>query len=166
MTNHRKGISSHQLARALGVTQKTAWFVLARLRKAAESAGDNSGPIDGQAQLSRWLNNGFSNGGVGVLTRNIPAIDLNILDPAIVQQLADWCETYIGKTVQRVGRAPKRLLVYRTNEPFAKMASKKYVDSSGQTHQIEILGDGQQFVAYGTHPETGKSYEWISEHGL
>jgi transposase-like protein len=29
---HKKGISSHQLARDLGVTQKTAWFMLHRLR--------------------------------------------------------------------------------------------------------------------------------------
>ncbi len=29
---HKKGVSSHQLARDLGVTQKTAWFILHRLR--------------------------------------------------------------------------------------------------------------------------------------
>jgi transposase-like protein len=32
LTGNKKGISSHQLARALGVTQKTAWFVNHRLR--------------------------------------------------------------------------------------------------------------------------------------
>lgn len=31
-TAHKKGISSHQLARDLGLTQKTAWFVLHRVR--------------------------------------------------------------------------------------------------------------------------------------
>ena len=31
--SHKKGISSHQLARDLGVTQKTAWFMLHRLRE-------------------------------------------------------------------------------------------------------------------------------------
>lgn len=31
-SSHKKGISSHQLARDLGVTQKTAWFMLHRVR--------------------------------------------------------------------------------------------------------------------------------------
>jgi transposase-like protein len=29
---HKKGVSSHQLARDLGITQKTAWFMLSRIR--------------------------------------------------------------------------------------------------------------------------------------
>jgi transposase-like protein len=33
ITTHRKGISSHQLARDLGVTQRTAWFILHRVRE-------------------------------------------------------------------------------------------------------------------------------------
>ncbi len=32
LTAHKKGISSHQLARDLGITQKSAWFVLHRVR--------------------------------------------------------------------------------------------------------------------------------------
>ena len=32
LTAHKKGISSCQLSRDLGITQKTAWFVLQRLR--------------------------------------------------------------------------------------------------------------------------------------
>src|SRR3954454_15260712 len=30
--NHKKGISSHQLSRDMGITQKSAWFILHRLR--------------------------------------------------------------------------------------------------------------------------------------
>lgn len=33
-SSHKKGISSHQLARDLDITQKSAWFVLHRLRYA------------------------------------------------------------------------------------------------------------------------------------
>lgn len=33
VTSHKKGISSYQLARDLSITQKTAWFMLQRIRK-------------------------------------------------------------------------------------------------------------------------------------
>ncbi|MCR9236178.1 MAG: AAA family ATPase [Alphaproteobacteria bacterium] len=116
--------------------------------------------------LQGWLSNGFIRGGVGVLTREIPAVDLDVQDPEIVDKLIEWCKSKIGRTVQRVGKPPKQLLVYRTDEPFSKIASKKYVDFLGLEHKVEILGDGQQFVAFATHPDTGKPYEWVSEHNL
>lgn len=37
IANCKNGISSHELGRALGVTQKTAWFMLHRIRKAMET---------------------------------------------------------------------------------------------------------------------------------
>lgn len=39
ITNAKNGISSHELARALDVTQKTAWFMLHRIRLAMRSPG-------------------------------------------------------------------------------------------------------------------------------
>ena len=50
MTTSRKGISSHQLAREIGVTQKTAWFVLGRLRQAAEQASSTAGTLPGPVE--------------------------------------------------------------------------------------------------------------------
>lgn len=37
--NSKNGISSHELARALGITQKSAWFMLHRIRLAMQSGG-------------------------------------------------------------------------------------------------------------------------------
>jgi transposase-like protein len=45
ITSHKKGIASTQLAKDLKVTQKTAWFMLHRLRKAAETKSFN-GPLE------------------------------------------------------------------------------------------------------------------------
>ncbi len=48
LTTCKNGISSYELARALGVTQKTAWFMLSRLRLAlqAEDGGKLNGHIE------------------------------------------------------------------------------------------------------------------------
>lgn len=49
-TSHKKGISSHQLASDLGITQKSAWFVLSRIRNAFKPAHDED-KADGLFQI-------------------------------------------------------------------------------------------------------------------
>src|SRR5882757_5018075 len=49
VTNCKNGISSYELGRALGVTQKTAWFMLSRLRLALQ-AGDG-GKLGGEVEV-------------------------------------------------------------------------------------------------------------------
>jgi hypothetical protein len=46
-----------------------------------------------------------------------------------------------------------------------KISSTIYWDDLGRKYQTEILGNGQQFVAYGIHPETGKAYVWTEGDG-
>lgn len=48
VVNCKNGVSSHELARALGVTQKTAWFMAHRCRKALEEGGFDK--FDGPAE--------------------------------------------------------------------------------------------------------------------
>ena len=50
LTNHPKGIASTTLARDLGVTQKTAWFILHRLRHAARTQSFNT-PLSGTVEI-------------------------------------------------------------------------------------------------------------------
>lgn len=52
IVNAKNGISSYELARGVGVTQKTAWFMLHRIREAMKSGsllkigGPDSGPVE------------------------------------------------------------------------------------------------------------------------
>ena len=49
LTAHTKGVASTTLARDIGVTQKTAWFMLHRLREAASTQSFN-GPMGGTVE--------------------------------------------------------------------------------------------------------------------
>lgn len=51
VTSNRKGISSLQLSREVGVTQKTAWFMLGRLREVAGAISDDDAPMDGTVEV-------------------------------------------------------------------------------------------------------------------
>ena len=89
--------------------------------------------------------------GVGIAGRKVVAIDIDLLDADEADRLEVLAREMLGETpLRRVGRAPKRLLVYRTDERIAV--------AGGQG--LDILGFGHQFVAFAIHPGTGRPYEW------
>ena len=51
LVNCKNGISSYELARDLGVTQKTAWFMLHRIRLAMQSDDGFFGKMDGEIEV-------------------------------------------------------------------------------------------------------------------
>jgi hypothetical protein len=118
------------------------------------------------AQVRQWYSNGSANDGIGVLARYTPAIDVDILDPTAAQEMSDLIdEIFPGETLMmRVGRAPKFLIPFRSDDPFKKLTSNVYTDGTND-HKVEILGDGQQWVAYHVHPETGLPYTWFDGLG-
>ena len=58
LTGAKNGISSYELARALGVTQKTAWFMLSRLRLALQSK--HGGKLGGSVEVDETYIGGKS----------------------------------------------------------------------------------------------------------
>jgi len=89
--------------------------------------------------------------GIGIITGNVVAIDIDVLDQQVAVEVGAVFQKMLGQTdLIRIGKSPKALYLYRTAEPFSKIS----------LHPIEVLGTGQQFVAYAIHPETSKPYEW------
>lgn len=119
----------------------------------------------GAADLTRYPNHG-----VGVLcgqgAQPVAAIDVDTTDGALAARFVAWCQEHLGLTCERVGNAPKVLLAYRAEaEGWGKATGAWFEDLGGARHRLEILGKGQQFVAYHIHPDTGAPYEWVDFFG-
>ncbi len=97
----------------------------------------------------------------GVLCGEVVGFDVDILNQEVVDQLVHLIEISLGPTpLVRIGRAPKVLLVYRSERPFAKLQTPELLLPNGTKCKVELLAEGQQFVADGTHPDTGQLYTW------
>ncbi len=101
-------------------------------------------------EVDIWGN--WPEAGIGIAAGRVIGIDIDVLDsPTIALEIEALAKRMLGDTpAVRIGHAPKRLLVYRAVQPFSGF---KYPP-------IEVLGVGQQFIAYGIHPDTGKPYDW------
>lgn len=113
------------------------------------------------AMVRHWAKTGFENGNIGIITANNPAVDLDIYDAEMAEKMEAWVLSQFPDAPVRIGRAPKRLLVFSAIEPFSKVYAD-YVDTRGTKHRVEVLGEGQQFVAYGIHPDTKQPFRWMS----
>ena len=93
--------------------------------------------------------------GIGIVGGAVAAVDIDIVENAeLALQIEQLARARLGDTpALRIGRAPKRMLVYRAAQPFRGI----------KRHPLEVLCLGQQFLAYATHPETGAPYVWPDE---
>jgi hypothetical protein len=107
--------------------------------------------------------------GIGIITGQVVGVDIDVCDEVIAQQIAAEFERVLGVAPQRIGAAPKALYLYRVAGPsFAKRQTQVYrlpndppPDEPGyKGHKVEILAEGQQFVAFGIHPNTNQAYHW------
>lgn len=141
--------------------------------------GDDWQKIRSTPKLLRsWVGEGgsYTRAGCGILTRNCPAVDLDILDEKLSLQMEAFVLENYGAAPVRIGMAPKRLILFQTDTPFPKVNSRTFRDDwadpeaaksgsgkpVGDLRKIEILGDGQQFVAYAIHPDTQQPYRWVA----
>ena len=120
-----------------------------------------------KAEIERWATEQPDCTNTGLITGLLVGVDIDILDEALSAKVEDLARTCLGPNpVRRVGKAPKVLLPYRAAQPFKKLQTKALVMPDGTPVKVEILGVGQQFVAFGIHPDTGQDYEWTNKSPL
>lgn len=121
-----------------------------------------------QRMLRAWLDDDKGDCGVGIVTAHTPAVDIDCLDDDMAAEMLAWIEEEYGVSEPlRYGKRPKALLLFRVDEPFRKLKSSVWEDPDfGLTHAVEVLGEGQQFVAFGIHKDTKRPYEWVGKSPL
>ncbi|WP_176559712.1 VapE domain-containing protein, partial [Teichococcus rhizosphaerae] len=128
-----------------------------------------------RAELERWTTSfsyanakgrqsvyrGDQHTNTGILCGALIGLDIDVLVPELAKRLEGMAVEMLGATpLRRVGKAPKLLLCYRAGEGISKMETPELTLPDGSKAQVEVLAEGQQFVAYGIHPDTGQEYEW------
>jgi hypothetical protein len=98
--------------------------------------------------LGHWHSRGY-----------LACLDVDCYDPAISRALCDFIMERLGRSYPyRVGERPKFAIPVLLTDQWRKVTSAQYGNS-----RVELLADGQQFVAYGEHPKAKKGYyEWFN----
>jgi hypothetical protein len=111
------------------------------------------------ADVAEWSS--WPGAGLGVRCGRIVAVDVDVTDEALAVLCRDAFRQALGVAPIRVGSQPKHLHAYRLREgDTLKKLRMPFTDKNGVQHAVEILADGQQFVAEGIHPKTAAPYKW------
>jgi len=96
----------------------------------------------------------------GLRTGHLVGIDIDLRNPEHVAAIKGLAAEVLGYTsMERIG-AKGAMLLYRNASPIDKITITYEREDGKRPSAIEILGTGQQLVAYGIHPDTGKPYYW------
>lgn len=130
---------------------------------------DQRGKVPGRKHPSGWAGYNWrgqdvspkeiaeTGAGIGLRADFFPGLDIDVDAPKLATGIEGFFRELFGELPTRWSRDPRRLLVFRTNEPFGRLALRIQYD--GEWHLVEWLSQGRQFVVHGRHP-SGVDYRW------
>lgn len=152
VSNPAATISPDSKMEALGKTPSDYNF-----RRQARGIAKWTQNVSSAQQIERWASE--PDYGICVQTRALRAIDIDVDNPRRAQRIVTHIERTLPWHIFPVRSRPdsgKVLLPFLFDGPLTKRVIP--VDDG----IVEFLGDGQQFIAYGTHP-SGQRYTWGDE---
>ncbi|WP_223476413.1 bifunctional DNA primase/polymerase [Oricola indica] len=109
-----------------------------------------------ESDIADWSKD-YAGSSIGCACGNsVAAVDIDSGEETRTKQVIALAESHLGSTpLIRWGRPDRVAMIYRCAEPII---SAGYSD-------VDILGLGAQFVAYGVHPRTRLPYVWNDGSG-
>jgi len=97
--------------------------------------------------------------GTGILCDGLRPIDVDIDDPILAAAMCAYIEQTYGSAPYRYRHgSPRRLYLFRADQGEPR---KRYVVNEQTKARVEVLGKGNQFYAFGIHPESGQPLRWV-----
>ena len=179
-SSHKKGVSSYQLAKYINITQKSAWFVLHRLRLVFKRPGlgtillGKSVEIDEtfiggknknrhkdkkvpKCQGRNWKDKvpvlGMLERGGTLITQVVPNTQQNTIEPIIRKSIKEKANVYTDEWL-----AYQDLSKWY-NHKIVNHSAKQYVNEKAHTNSIENVWSHLKRGIYGT-------YHWVSRKHL
>ena len=115
--------------------------------------------------IDLWLSAGMGEYGVGIRCGRVIAIDIDIDKLEVTNSVIKHMKDMLGDCPIRFGRPGRALAVFRTEETFKKK-KLNVMDPTREKFAIEVLANGQQFVAFGIHPDIKSPYQWMDDKSI
>jgi transposase-like protein len=141
LTGSKNGISSYELARALGVTQKSAWFMLSRLRLALQA--QHGGKLNGEVEADETF--------IGGKARNMHATKRRRLG--------------ISQSRSMIGKVAVMGLLERHRKDDGGAQVRFKVIANRKKHQLESIVAEHVADGASLYTDALRSYDRMGERG-
>jgi transposase-like protein len=166
LCNCKNGISSCEVARTLGVTQKSAWFMLHRIRKTMESTG---GQLSGTIEMDETF--------VGGKVKNMHKAKKPKGPGRSGKPVAGTAKTIVVGMLQRNGRVRAEVVVERTHQILHEVATRNIAQGSmlisdewggykGVDLQHEVVNHAESYVKGLVHTNGIENFWSLLKRGL
>jgi transposase-like protein len=142
IVNMKNGVSSHEIKRSLGVTQKTAWFMLQRIRLAMQDT-KTGGKLSGEVEVDETF--------IGGKARNMHASKRRKLG--------------ISQSKSMIGKVAVMGLLERHRKDDGGSQVRFKVIANRKKHQLESVVTENVETGASVYTDALRSYDRMSERG-
>jgi len=170
IANAKNGVSSHEIARAIGVTQKTAWFMLQRIRLAMQDEHGGGGKLGGEVEVDETF--------IGGKARNMPrgqrerAMATGWKGKTVVMGLLERNTDGRSKVRTRVVRNTKRSSLLPVLKENVQLGTNLFTDAASAytslNHLFEhqFIDHAQTYVRENVHTNGLENYWSLLKRAL
>jgi transposase-like protein len=166
VANCKNGVSSYEVARDLGVTQKTAWFMLHRIRLAMQDEA-TGGKLSGEVEVDETFIGGKArNMHAGVKARKIHGRGPD--GKAIVAAVLERGGKVRAKVVERRRKHQLQSLVRENVEPNSALYSDalKSYDGLDEEYAHQVVDHAIEYVRENVHTNGLENFWSLFKRGI